>query len=88
MKTIDELKQGMDIYDISFREVKHYKYLCIHPTCHGKYHILIDRCEEPIRIYGKQLQSILDKNLNSYQDAKLALANKLEKVVNELRTLP
>lgn len=85
MKTIKELKQGDIIYDIDFRQVKKYKYLCVHPTGKGNYHILIDDCEEPIRIYGAKLQFILNQNFKTYQEAKLALADQLEESAKRLR---
>lgn len=84
MKTTD-LKQGDKIYDVDFRQVRWYKYLCVHPTGQGKYHILIDSCEDPIRIYDEKLQSILDKNLNTYQEAKIHLAEMLEESAKRLR---
>jgi hypothetical protein len=84
MKTT-ELKQGYKIYDIVGSSIKWYKYLCVHPTGQGKYHILIDNCEEPIRIYGEKLQAILDKNLTTYGDAKLALVLQLEGLAKNLR---
>jgi len=85
MKQLCELNQGDKIYDIDSERVKHYKYLCIHPTGHGKYHILIDASENPIRIYGEKLQAILDQDLKTYQEAKLALADKLEMSAKRLR---
>jgi Lon protease-like protein len=59
--------------------------LCIHPTGQGKYHILIDSCEEPFRIYEERLQQILNQNLKTYQSAKIALADKLEMSAKRLR---
>jgi len=85
MKQVSELKQGDLIYDIDFRQVKRYKYLCVHPTGGGKYHILIDAGEEPIRIYDVKLQTILNQNLRTYEEAKLELANRLEEDVMRLR---
>lgn len=85
MKQLSELKQGDKIYDINFREVKWYTYLCVHPTSQGKYHILIDAGEEPIRIYGEKLQTILDQDFKTYQEAKLGLADRLEETVSRLR---
>lgn len=82
---IKDLKQGDVIYDIDFRQVKWYKYLCIHPTGGGKYHILIDSCEEPLRIYGEKLQAILDQGFETHQQAKLELANRLEESAKRLR---
>ena len=48
MKQISELKQGDKFYDVLFKQVKSYRYLCIHPTGRSKYHILIDAAEEYI----------------------------------------
>ena len=77
MKQITDLKQGDKIYDIDFRKVKWYTYFCVHP--HTKnYHILIDACEEPIRIYKDKLEIILSQCFNSYNDALLTLANRME----------
>lgn len=88
MKQILDLKQGDKIYDLDFRQVKWYTYFCVHPH-NEKYHILIDPAMEPIRIYGPKLQYILDQNFNSYSDAILALANKMEedavKIKNEIK---
>lgn len=85
MKQIIDLKPGDKIYDIDSKQVKWYKYLCVHPTGRGKYHILIDSCEEPFRIYDEKLQTILNQDLNTYQEAKLALANSLEESAKLLR---
>lgn len=82
---LENLKQGDKIYDIDHRQVKHYTYLCVHPTGTGKYHILIDSCEEPFRIYGEKLQNILDQGFNSYQQVKVALADRLEESAKRLR---
>lgn len=82
---IEELKKGDKIYNFNENQVLWYTYLCVHPTGKGSYHILIDSCEEPFRIYCKNLQQILDKNLNSYDSAQLALADYLEEKANRLR---
>jgi hypothetical protein len=85
MKQLSELKQSDIIYDIESNEVKWYKYLCVHPTGQGRYHILIDSFKEPIRIYEKKLQNILNKDFKNYQEAKLALADNLEESAKQLR---
>ena len=85
MRKVEDLQQMDVIYDIDFRQVKWYKYLCVHPTGQGKYHILIDACEEPIRIYGEKLQTILNQDFKTYQEAKLELANRLEESAKRLR---
>ncbi len=84
-KQISELKQGNKIYDIDYNSVKCYKFLCAHPTGHGKYSILIDSCEEPLRIHNEKLQNILDQGFKTYQDAKIALAQRLEERATRLR---
>ena len=87
MKQLSELKQGDKIYDIDFRQVKWYTYLCVHPTGQGKYHILIDASEEPVRIYGEKLQTILNQDFKTYQEAQLALADRLEDSAKQLRQI-
>ncbi|MEQ1733646.1 MAG: hypothetical protein ABL940_08235 [Bacteroidia bacterium] len=84
-KLITELKQGDKIYDVDYRQVRWYKYHCIHPIGSGNYHILIDECEQPIRVYKEILQAILDKNLKTRKEAKLVLANKFEATAKRLR---
>jgi len=81
---VEDLIQGHKIYDIGVTQVKWYTYLCVHPKAKN-YHILIDMMEDPIRIYSQDLQLILDKDLKSYDEAKLAVADKLEKKVEFLR---
>lgn len=88
MKKISDLKQGDLIYDFGASQVIRYSYLCVHPTGTGNYHILIDACQDPVRIYGDKLQNILNKNLNTYQEAKLALADRLENSAKRLREEP
>ena len=81
MATISELKQGDKIYDIDDRNILRYTYLCVHPTGRGKYHILIDNYEEPIRIYETRLQEILSKNINNYSEGRLVLIKRLEEKI-------
>ena len=85
MKTTKELNPGEVIFNIDDYRVTRYKYLCVHPTGEGKYHILINMCEEPFRIYEKNLQRILDMNLNTYEEAALELAARLEIKAKMLR---
>lgn len=85
MKQLTDLKQGDKIYYVDDRQVKCNTYLCLHPTGQGKYHILIDSCEEPIRVYGEKLQIILNQDLKTYQEAKLELARRLEESAKRLR---
>jgi hypothetical protein len=85
MKQLTDLKQGDIIYDVRFSEIIKYKYLCVHPTGQGHYHILINSYEEPIRIYDMRLQGILNKDLKTYEEAKLKLADLLEERAKRLR---
>lgn len=84
IKKVSDLKQGDEIFDINYREIKKYEYLCIHPDS-DKYHILIGADQEPIRIFGETLQFILNQNLKTRKDARLELANRLEEQVIEIR---
>lgn len=86
MKTTKELKPGEVIFDIDDYQVTRYKYLCVHPTGDEKYHILINMCEEPFRIYEENLQRILDMDLNTYAEAALELAARLEMKAKMLRS--
>jgi hypothetical protein len=85
MKHVSELKQGDKIYDIDSWQIKWYKYLCVHPTGQGKYHILIGPNQDPVRISGATLQAILNRNLQTCQEAEIALADRLEKYAKQLR---
>lgn len=84
MKKIEDLKQGDRIYDVKAYSIQWFSYLCVHPNAKN-YHILIDSCEEPIRVYKDTLQNILDKNLSSYDEAKIMLAEKFEDRAKTLR---
>lgn len=88
MKEISDLKQGDVIYTIDSSQVRYYKYLCVHPTGGGNYHILIDACQEPVRVYRDRLENMVGQNLNTYQEAKLALADQFERFANRLRIDP
>lgn len=84
MRTLEHLSKEDKIFNFENYQVVWYRYLCVHP--HNKeYHILMDAYEDPIRIYGPNLQKILDKGLNSYREAELALANHLEEKAKSLK---
>lgn len=80
------LVQGQVIYFVENFKVRHCKYLCVHPTGGGHYHILIDECEEPFRIYKSRLDHILNQGHVDYKSAALALAQKLEDVAKSYRS--
>lgn len=84
MKQISDLKQGDKIYDLNFRDVRWYTYFCVHPH-NENYHILIDACQEPIRIYKDKLEIILSQEFETYDDARLALANRMEEQANDIK---
>ena len=84
MKQISDLKQGDKIYDLNFRDVRWYTYFCVHPH-NENYHILIDAGQEPIRIYKDKLEIILSQGFETYDDAKLALANRMEEQANDIK---
>lgn len=84
MKQISDLKQGDKIYDLNFRDVRWYTYFCVHPH-NENYHILIDACQEPIRIYKDKLEIILSQGFETYDDVRLALANRMEEQANDIK---
>lgn len=85
MKKIIELKQGEKIYYVENFRVRWYKYLCVHPTGQGNYHILINECEEPERLYKTRLEELLNMDFKTHKEASIGLADMLEKKANELR---
>ena len=88
---ISDLKQGDDLYWVTSFEVWRYKYLCVHPTGGGKYHILINALtQEPVRMYESRLQGILNQGHETYDNARMDLAKQLEEhaafIRNQLTT--
>ena len=78
------LKPNQKIYDINNTRVVWYNYLCVHPY-NQNYHILIDSNQDPLRMWDEDLLRILHKDLTTYDMARLALADHLEKRVKDLR---
>ena len=85
MKQIKDLKQGDKIYDIESLKIRHYVYLCVHPTGGGNYHILIDENQEPFRIYGENLQRILNQDIKTRKEAQTALIQQLEECIKRIK---
>ena len=84
MKQVKDLKPGDIIYDLDFKQVKWYSYVCVHP--HNKnYHIFVDEFEEPVRIYEPKLQDILNQGFKSYKDALLVLADRMEEQARKIK---
>jgi hypothetical protein len=81
---VESLIKDYKFYDIRYNQVIWYTYLCVHPKAKN-YHILIDMNEDPIRKYSQDLQLILDKGLRTYDEAKLYLADELERKAKFLR---
>jgi len=80
MKCVHELKSGDTMYDvIGEGTIVRYEYLCVHPKS-NKYHILINSNSEPIRMYERKVNVILNKNLNNYQEA-------IEYAIKNLKTI-
>lgn len=85
MKQVSELKQGDEIYNNAAMSVERFRYLCVHPGS-KEYSVLINGwTQEPLRMYNPHLQEILNKNLNTYDEARLALADQLEATAKMLR---
>lgn len=84
MKTISDLKRGDKIYDVSWRQLNSYTYFCVHPH-NDNYHILINNCEEPIRMYKARLEAILSLGFETYDQARLGLASRLEDAAKDIR---
>lgn len=75
-KLIRKLERNEIIYDdLGMSRFVWYRYVCPMPLKNGEdcenYFILIDcRTETPIRMYYKDLNSILGKNLNNLNDVR------------------
>ena len=82
---ISELKLNSKIYDIDYRKVRIYKYLCVHPSW-PRYHILMDECENPFKIFDEKLQNILDQGFESFESTRLEVANRLEQDIISIRS--
>lgn len=74
---LEDLKLGDEFYDVTYNRITKYFYLMLYPFKNpvnrkiDGYHIIINKTiEEPLRIYYKDLQKILDKNITSYGKAK------------------
>lgn len=81
---ISDLKHLQVFYDVVDLKIKRYRYMCVHPR-RGLYHILLDESDNPIRIYHGFLQTILNKNLFSYEDATKELLKSLEDRINFIK---
>ena len=90
-KLIRPLKKGDKIYnDLGMTNFIWYRYLCPLLLKNGEddthYHILIDdRIAQPIRMYWKDLNTILEKNLNSLDDVRLRQIELTEKHLKYLK---
>ncbi len=67
---ISGLKIGDQFYYIeNGRVVRWYRYVCVHP-CNKNYHILLKENMDPVRLYKKELQLLLNKSFLNYQEAR------------------
>jgi hypothetical protein len=74
---ISELMRGDKFYRVLGMSIESFTYLCVHPN-NNAYHILIDKNQEPLRMYNVQLQQVLNQGLQTYEQAKIRLAEILE----------
>lgn len=86
MKEIKDLRQGDKLYSFDGIFVVWYTYLCVHPKGGGNYHILINACEDPIRIYKDKINFILNQGFTTYSEAEQGLAIALENQIKIIRT--
>ena len=83
--SIEELTSGITIYCVKSNRVVWYRYLCVHPSGKGSYHILIEGfTEEPLRIHKDELQKMLDQGCLTYESVQLLLARKLREESDHL----
>ncbi len=83
-KTLETIAAGDKIYYVQGFKVFQYKYLCVHPTGMGAYHILIDACEEPVRVYKDKLELMLSQKLVKRQDANNLLLSNFHRKIAEI----
>lgn len=74
---LEDLKQGDEFYDVTYGQIIKYSYLMLYPFKNPEnrkikgYHIIINKnIEEPLRVYYKQLEEILNKNITNYEEAE------------------
>lgn len=81
---VEKLKSLDKIYGVQHRHIVWYTYVCVHPK-NKKYHILLDKSENPVRMYEVQLETLLSKNIKSYEEAKRELINRLEEYIQSIK---
>lgn len=82
-KTLETIAAGDKIYYVQGFKVFRYDYLCVHPKSEN-YHILIDSCEEPIRVYKDKLELMLSQKLVNRKDANNLLLSNFHRKIAEL----
>ncbi len=82
-KTLETIAAGDKIYYVQGFKVFVYKYLCVHPKSKN-YHILIDACEEPVRVYKDKLELMLSQKLMKRRDANNLLLSNFHRRIAEI----
>lgn len=82
-KTLETIAAGDKIYYVQGFKVFRYDYLCVHPKSEN-YHILIDACEEPVRVYKDKLELMLSQKLVKRQDANNLLLSNFHRKIAEI----
>jgi len=89
MKDLLEVEVGKVFYDVTVKGgVTKYEYLCKYPFkgTPMDYHIVLNKSiEEPVRMYGTELQAKLDKGLDNYEKAKLEHVRVQEDYLNTIK---
>jgi hypothetical protein len=87
---IEEITKGFVFYDGGLSNFTWYEYLMPmpvkNPANEGEYHIVIDKkLERPERMYKHQLQTILDKNLFTFEDLRKYQIKEVENFLDYLK---
>jgi len=83
---IAELKLGDIFYKVSYKKIEKFIYTGAHPT-NKNYHILIDKCSEPVRFYIDSLKVLVDNNIRTYEEAKRLRIKALENKIISIKKL-
>lgn len=74
---LENLKKGDTFYKVEIDSITKYEYLMLYPFHNPVnvkvrgYHIILQKnIDEPKRIYYKDLENIISKNITTYEDAK------------------
>lgn len=82
MKKIEDLKSGDIFFEANHAQIKSYMFVCQHPTNKG-YYILLNDNKDPIKLYYSELDKILKKELNTFEEAQKVHIQELISYVEE-----